>query len=128
MSTEAAAINLMNIGNGALVELFDHELNKVLSNIKDPNTDATKARTITFSVKFLPHGDRSGMQTIVSANSKLATVPAIPAGTIFIAKNREGNLQAYSHDIRQAEMFNSDEGDAGDPGLPENIIPMTAAK
>ena len=38
--TRASVVTLSNIANGAAVELFDHELKKVMANIKDPNADA----------------------------------------------------------------------------------------
>ena len=39
-------VSLTNLGNGAAVELFDHELQKVLANIDDPNTDPKEKRKI----------------------------------------------------------------------------------
>lgn len=126
MSKEATAVNLINLGNGTAVERFDHELQKVLNNIKDVNTDAKKSRSVSLKVTFLPHGDRSGMQVIVDCSSKLATVPAAEAGTIFILKNKEGDLQAYSHDIRQEELFSEPEEDKSEGVAPaENVLPMT---
>lgn len=130
MQNEAVAVNLVNIGNGTALQLFQHELDKVLSNIKDPNTDLAKARSINLTIKFIPHGDRSGMQTVISCSSKLATVPAVPAGTMFIAKNKEGEFQAYSHDIRQEELFGGGEEDKSEGEYPvaENVIAMKQAQ
>jgi hypothetical protein len=126
MSKEASAVNLINIGNGTAVELFDHELQKVLANIKDVNTDAKKTRSITLKVSLVPHGDRAGMQIVIDCNSKLSTVPAVQAGTMFIMKNKEGELQAYSHDVRQEQLFdNEEETKAPEAPTSQNVVSMT---
>lgn len=123
--SEAIAVNLSNIGSGAALELFNHNLERVMANIKDINTDAEKARSITLKVTFLPHGDRSGMQTVIECNSKLASVPAFKAGTMFILKNKEGALQAYSHDIRQEMLFSEPEPEPVVDESPANVLSMT---
>ena len=51
-------VTLDTIGGGALVELFDAELSRILSNITDPNTDTTTKRVMTIQVKFKPNRDR----------------------------------------------------------------------
>lgn len=123
--SQASSVSLANIGNGAALERFDHELKKVLANIKDPNTDPKKARKITLEIVLQPHGDRLGMQAHISCNSKLASVPAVPAGTIFMLKNEEGEIQAYSHDIRQDSLF-KEETPAAEQH--DNVLPMQVAK
>lgn len=119
-ATEAQAVNLSNIGNGAAMERFDFELSKVMANIKDVNTDSGKKRSITLTVTFIPHGDRSGMQTVIDCTSKLASVPAYQAGAMFILKNKDGDFQAYSHDTRQEQLFNEPEAEPA-----ANVVSMT---
>lgn len=43
-------VTLVSIGGGAAVELFDIELERVLANIKDVNTDPKTRRRITLVV------------------------------------------------------------------------------
>lgn len=120
---EALAVNLANIGNGAAMERFDFELTKVMSNIKDVNTDPEKKRSITLTVTFIPHGDRSGMQTVIDCTSKLASVPAYQAGAMFIIRNDEGEFQAYAHDTRQEQLFG--EPDKETEPAAANVVSMT---
>lgn len=122
MTKQAAEVNISTIGNGVVAELFDHELSKVLANIKDPNTDPKKLRSITLKVTFQPLGDRTGMQTAIECSAKLASVPSVQAGTMFILKNKDGQLQAYSHDIRQEQLFDGGEEKAEE--VPANVVSM----
>ena len=64
-------LSLVNIKEGAAVEMFDNQLNKVLSNIHDINT-SLKPREITLKVRFVPSEDRTLITLGVSCTSKLA--------------------------------------------------------
>ena len=52
MTGELRKTSLENIADGAAVELFDHELQRIARNIQDPNTKATAALR-TYCEKFL---------------------------------------------------------------------------
>ena len=101
--SDAENVTLLNLGGGVATELFDLELKKVMANIRDTNTDTKKVRRITLTVDFMPLPDRSGMTSQVNVQSKLASVPPVPAGTLFILKE-EGELHAISHDYRQTTI------------------------
>ena len=47
-------IALATLANGALEELFENELDKIIENINDPNTSIKKARKIAIELKFSP--------------------------------------------------------------------------
>ena len=51
-------VNISNISNGALVEQADVEIQKVLQNIADPNTDPTKKRKVNITLIFEGDSDR----------------------------------------------------------------------
>lgn len=73
MQTELNEVSLVNLGNGAAVELFTEELGKVLQNIADPNTPWKETRVIDLRVKVTPSSEeRSGAFVEISAGSKLA--------------------------------------------------------
>lgn len=55
---QAQGVTLDTIGGGALSELFDAELARILANIADPNTDTSAKRVVTISVSFKPNLDR----------------------------------------------------------------------
>lgn len=51
-------MTLSNIGKGALAELFDRELQDVLANIRDPNSDIKKSSLITVKIAIEPDENR----------------------------------------------------------------------
>lgn len=99
-------LTLDNVGGGAAPELFQHELEKVLANIRDVNTPAKKARTITLSIAFLPKEDRQGnrreMDVVVASRCSLA--PVKQATSYAFIEGSGPSLKATTDDYRQAEL------------------------
>lgn len=52
-------MQLSEINNGGLQEVFDHEFNKVLKNIKDINTDHKAKRKVSIELTFSPNEKRT---------------------------------------------------------------------
>lgn len=75
-------IDLSTFAEGAVSERFDAELQSVLENIQDPNTEAEKARKITLTVTIVPNEQRNLADVKVSAKSAL--VPAREVGASII--------------------------------------------
>ena len=65
-------ITLASLKGGAVVEMFDENLQKVIENIADPNTDPEKVRTITLKFKIKPDKSRSVASIDISSDCKLA--------------------------------------------------------
>lgn len=118
MSEEIPA-RLDTLGCGALLELFDIELARVLENIADPNTDADAARAITLKVVFVPDKTRQAMQTRMSVVSKLAPVARVES-TLFLGR-LGGRLVAVEHDPRQLTFPDFSEPAPVAPG-PDNVV------
>lgn len=96
-------VSLANLGEGAVIEAFDTELQRVLQNIVDPNTDAKQAREITLKVKIKPDSERSiGMVSIV-ATSKLA--PAKPVESTILIGSAGKLVTATERVINQNSLF-----------------------
>lgn len=74
-------VSLDSLANGAAVERFDYELQRVLENISDINTRADAMREVTLKVKIKPNDDRSFAMVEIIASSKLA--PVKPEATSF---------------------------------------------
>jgi hypothetical protein len=110
--TEDNALNLDNICNGGVPEVFERELGEVLKNIADVNTDPEEQRKITFEFIFEPFKDRSGAMVRFRCKSKVAPVEEV-AGQMFVQR-RGVNLTAIAHDPRQARMFDSKAAAAGE--------------
>ena len=100
---EAEKLSLANIARGAAEEIFAHELERILENIADINSDAEQKRTITLEFSFKPFEDRSGFSIVVSSKAKLAAVQAVKATAFLVRKG--GQIFAYPHDPRQASLF-----------------------
>jgi hypothetical protein len=95
-------VSLSNIANGHAVQIFDHNMRKVLENIKDPNTSAKAVRSITLKVDFMPYPDRNGSEVKISVSSRMAPVSSVNS-TVFLGAGENG-LQAYSNDTRQQAL------------------------
>lgn len=69
---ETEQCSLLDLMEGGVKELADRDLQRVLENLKDVNTDPKKARSI--SVKFTLTGDdaRDSVNVRVQVDSKLA--------------------------------------------------------
>lgn len=92
-------VGLDTIGQGAAIEMFHDELQKVLTNILDPNTRPTVVRSITLKVEIKPDEDRSFGAVAISTQSKLAPVKAV--GTAIYIGKRAGEAVATERDSRQ---------------------------
>lgn len=99
---ELKQVTLEEIGGGVVPELFDHELGRVLANIDDPNTDASKPREIVVKVRFAPSADRESASVVVAVASKLVGVK--PAVTSVFIGREGGRLVAFTRNPRQAEL------------------------
>jgi hypothetical protein len=96
-------VDLQSLNNGAVADLFEEELRRVLENIADPNTKAETPREITIKVKIKPNDERSSATTEVKSSSKLA--PIKPHEHFMVFGNEGGRLTAYTADPRQQELI-----------------------
>lgn len=99
-------VSLETIGGGALSELFDAELSRILSNITDPNTDTTTKRVMTITVKFKPNRDRDVADVELTCGSKLAGIMTVST-QLFMGKH-QGKLIAVESDPRQTKLFDDE--------------------
>jgi len=75
-------INLQDLSNGAVAERIDIELQKVLENIADPNTDPKKPRKLQVVLTFKADDNRDIAALTTQVKSTL--VPARPSETKII--------------------------------------------
>lgn len=99
-------VTLDTIGGGALSELFDAELARILSNITDPNTDTATKRVMTITVKFKPNRDRDVADVELTCGSKLAGIMTVST-QLFMGKH-QGKLIAVENDPRQSNLFDQE--------------------
>ena len=65
-------IDLNQIGNGALHSRFNREMEKVVKNMKDPNTPYKDARKIIITLTFKQDEERNAAACVVEVSSRLA--------------------------------------------------------
>lgn len=100
-------VTLASIGNGAALELFGHELKRVIANIADPNTSAKTKRGINIKVTIQPDEERGIGFATVEVTSKLAGVKPV-SSTMYFGKNKEGELVAVQSNFSQPGIFDTD--------------------
>lgn len=110
-------VDLNEFADGALAARFNEELQKVLANLADPNTDATKNRKITVDVSI--YGDESRDIGNVSVVVKSKLLPARQVETkLLIGADKYGNI--VGKELKsgfKGQMFVDADGDiASDTG------------
>ena len=79
MSEKTTQIDLNTFADGALAERLNEEIQKVIENIANPNTDPKKARKVGLTLTFKPSGNR-GIAT-VAIDAKSTILQSIPVET-----------------------------------------------
>lgn len=82
-------IDLNSFAEGAASEKFNNEMQKVLDNIADPNTDPKAGRTVTLTVKIKPSENRQAAEVSVVAKSSLAPAKEV-SSTIIMDRDAQG--------------------------------------
>lgn len=96
------ALNIGNINNGAIPELFAKLNAQIMDNIRDANTTPTKKRKMQITVTYAPSADRKSAQVMLDTKLTLAP-PETTIGTIHIAKIK-GKITGFVHDPAQDEL------------------------
>lgn len=86
-------ISISTLAGGAVQERFEEELQKVLQNIMDPNTDWKKRRKIQLNVEFDPNEEREFSTINCNVKSTLAPQKTVSSG-LFIGKDGKGRAVA----------------------------------
>ena len=96
MSDKTIKLDLSQIGEGGLQEKVDKELEKVIANILDPNTEAKTARKLVITLTMKSDETRQTVATAMEIKSTLAPQKAI-ATTVLIGQ--EGS-QVYANELK----------------------------
>ena len=70
-------INVLELAHGAIAEQISNELEKVLSNLMDPNTDTKTKRKLTTTLTFEVDENREYVECTAQAAATLAKVKPI---------------------------------------------------
>jgi hypothetical protein len=95
-------MSLANLKEGAVIEAVDVEIQRVLDNIVDPNSDPKTKRTVTLTLSFTPNLERTKMNITAQAKSNLA--PDIAIDTMALVGVEGGHGVANEVVPRQMEL------------------------
>lgn len=93
--------SVLEMAMGAISEITDYEVERVMANIMDPNTNATAKRKITIPLTFAPDDYRQ--QIGMDAQAKTTLAPIQPVRTsLCITEDRDYLLALLSRiDVNQ---------------------------
>lgn len=97
-------LDLTSICGGAVPELFEQEVTRVLRNLMDPNTGFKAKRTLTLTFTFETNEARTESMVTVEANSKLGGSLGA-GGRIYHQQRVTGEVVAVCHDPKQTMLF-----------------------
>lgn len=103
---ELIPINIGNINDGAVFDMFEREMARVWDNICDLSTPATATRSLTIKVEFKPHSDRCVIETEVASGCKLATIEKHKS-KVFLGQTEDKALIAFASDPRQMPLWST---------------------
>ena len=69
--------SIVDLKGGAIKEVIEEQLEKVISNIKDENTDPTKKRSLTITLTFRGNTSRSEIYMTSVAKTKLEPIKPV---------------------------------------------------
>lgn len=107
-------IDLNGFANGAVSEKFNNEMQRVLDNIADPNTDFKKARKVTLVVTLKANENRNLANVSVEAKSIIA--PPQPIGTELLI-DMDANGKVTGAELKSGipgQMYVDDNGEVLD--------------
>lgn len=107
-------IDLNSFAEGAMAERFDLELQKILENIADPNTDAKKVRKLTLTISLKADDKRDVVLTNVVAKSSLAPAKEIEAKLLMDLDGRGKVTGAELKSGVRGQTYITEEGDVAD--------------
>ncbi len=118
------SINFDDFAGGALQERLNVELQKVLTNIADPNTDPKKPRILTVKLTLTADEKRDLANVSIITESKL--VPAKEVETRIIL-DRDNDGQVIGQELKsnsKGQMFIDESGDIADDRGNKVVVPF----
>ena len=79
-------INLNAFADGALLDRVNNDLQKIMENIYDPNTDAKKARKLNITITLSPDKNREVIATDIATKITLASASSVST-TMLVGKD-----------------------------------------
>ena len=109
MYTKDETLTLANLGDGAALEKFNAELEKVFADIMDPNTEATEPRSITMKIIFKPDEERETRAHCPAGEIAIGRIQGVYDKVMF-GKDVRGRVEAREMVSGQMDMFANQKG------------------
>lgn len=87
-------LTVENLYNGGVMERIQEEVQRVIANISDPNTEAKKPRKIKMEMTIKPNEQRNTAEVVVSTSSVLQAPRPIETSIMIEFDPRTGVLGA----------------------------------
>ena len=81
---------ILEMARGALMQRADYELTRIVENIMDINTPATKPRKLTVTIDLRP--DETRQMVVISATAKSTLAATTPIQSTFWMESDENGL------------------------------------
>jgi hypothetical protein len=113
MFTKEDEISLVNLAEGAGIELFDLDLIKVIKNIEDPNNQIKFKREINLVVEFTPTDAKGMVDVKIGVKTKLAARNVVSTNVIYGRDPLSQKLEAREFISQQRDLpgFPTRDGD-----------------
>ena len=95
-------VALQTLNDGAVVDLFNAEYEKLLAKVNDENTKPDATRSIKIELKVKPEKTRLAAAVQISVTSSLA--PIKPAETTIFFDTDNGELAAFEDNPKQQTL------------------------
>lgn len=82
--------SVLEMAMGAIAEITDYEVERVVANIMDPNTAATAKRKITITLTFAPDDYRQQIGMDAQAKTTLAPIQPVRTSLCITCVLRRG--------------------------------------
>ena len=102
--------NFLEIGRGAMLERFDYELDRIVDNIIDPNTPATKPRKIQMTITLTPDAERKHIRhEVIVKSTPQPTNPIIGATAIISGNGNVSLVELVTQIPGQYDVYGSEQ-------------------
>lgn len=109
--------SIMEMSSGAILELVDKEMSRVIDNILDPNAKADAKRKITITLELTPSADRRNITTKTTAKSTLVPTDAVTTNLVIAGKPLTGELAIYEAVAQIPGQMGMDGGEQHGPKI-----------
>lgn len=96
-------VTISTIANGALFELVDRELERVVADILDLNTEAEAKRSVSIKITIAPDKNRGFGVAMIEVSSSLGKPK--PVGSTMFFGRKNGKIVVLENATQQGEMF-----------------------